>query len=77
MNSRWSHLEFGELINGRVGFKSQMKRERNDSPPSSSTASRNMRNFIVSWDLLHQAKCSSANLQVLLVLDCVEVTGIS
>lgn len=56
MNSCWSHLEFGELINGRIGLKRQVKRERNDSSPTSSAATRNMRIFIVSQDLLHHSK---------------------
>lgn len=69
---RWSHLEFGELINGRIGLKSVMKREKKYSAAPSIIGTKNMRNFIlVLSDLLHKAKCLSINIWILLMLKTV------
>lgn len=56
-------MEFGELINGRIGLKSVMKREKKYSAAPSIIGTKNMRNFIlVLSDLLHKAKCLSINI---------------
>lgn len=72
MNSCWSHSEFGELINGRIGLKRLMKEEEKYSAAPGIIAMRNKRNFIlVLYDFMDEAKCLSINIWVLLMLKTV------
>lgn len=69
MNSCWIHLEFGELINVRIGLKSLMKREKKYCAAPSIITTRNMRNCVV-W-VATKNKVFKYQQRVLLMLETV------